>query len=145
MTAFGDEEVRAHYIERMANVPGITPEQLNDVAWSIATAPDPTEAELQVALGLAERAAEETEYAEPTILDTLAEVQFSLGQTLNAIATIEEAIAHDPEEAYYREQWKRFSGERDSDDRPQYVPPMFRDPGNQRRREPPQSDPGLTV
>jgi hypothetical protein len=145
MTAFAEGEARARFLQRLANLPEISPGELNDLAWVIATSATPTESELEVALRLAERAVSETGRAEATILDTLAEVQFALGQTLNAIATIDEAIGQDPDDTYYREQRKRFSGERDPNDRPEYVPPMFRSPDGTRPREQPQTAPGLTV
>jgi len=130
---------------RLANLPDISPAELNDLAWIIAVSPGSSESELEAALLLAERAVDETGHSEATILDTLAEVQFSLGQTLNAIQTIDEAISNAPEEAYYREQRRRFTGERDPDDRPDYVPPMFRNPGGSEPREEAPTDPGLRV
>jgi len=51
-----------------------------------------------------------------------------------------------PTTTYYREQRRRFTGERARDDRPEYIPPMFRDPNE---IHPPveiePEDPGLTV
>ena len=77
---------------------------------------------------LAERAVSETQRLEATILDTLAEVQFGLGMDAAAISAIDEAIALDPNETYYHEQRRRFAGERARGDRPEYIPPMFREP-----------------
>jgi hypothetical protein len=45
-----------------------------------------------------------------------------------AISAIDEAIALEPDEAYYHEQRRRFAGERARGDRPEYIPPMFREP-----------------
>jgi tetratricopeptide (TPR) repeat protein len=106
------------HAERLAHLPGISPFELNDRAWYIATSSDSTRQDLEAALLLAERAVFETERAEPAVLDTLAEVLFRLEQYEKAIATIDEAIAGDPERSYYREQRLRFTGERPADDRP---------------------------
>jgi membrane associated rhomboid family serine protease len=114
---------------------------LNNCAWTVAIAESATPQDLESALGLAERAVEETQRKEPTMLDTLAELQFRMGKTEDAVATIDEAIAIDPAEPYYTEQRKRFLGERK--DRP---PP----PGPFQRliplkpEEPPE-DPGVTA
>jgi len=113
-------------IERYAVDPSLLPnlsaEELNYYAWTLATSPNASERQLQSALRIAERAVRETRRSVPEILDTLAEVQFQLGLDADAIRTIDEAIRLDPEETYYREQRRRFTGERARDDRPQYVP-----------------------
>jgi membrane associated rhomboid family serine protease len=143
---FADGNAAARYAARKARLPGISPVELNDYAWMIATAPDVTREELEAALLLAERAVTETARSEATILDTLAEVQFGLGRDADAIRTIDEAIALEPDDDYYREQRRRFTGERARDDRPEYIPPMFRDP---KVIDPPvevePEDPGVTV
>ncbi len=128
----------ARYAQRVLGLPEISPLVLNDTAWLIATATDPapTEIVLLAALSLAERAVSETGRSEPTILDTLAEVQFQLGNADAAISIIEEAIKLDPDESYFLEQRRRFVGERERDDRPDYIPPMLRD-----REEPPSAEP----
>ena len=120
---------------------------LNDAAWVIATAtdPEPTEFVLLAALALAERAVLETGRSEPTILDTLAEVQFQLGNADAAISIIDEAILLDPDESYFQEQRRRFAGERERDDRPNYIPPMLRGDDEPERVEPPLADGELTV
>jgi membrane associated rhomboid family serine protease len=146
MDVFADGNAAARYAARKSRLPGISPVELNDHAWMIATAPDVTRDELEAALLLAERAVTETARSEATILDTLAEVQFGLGRIADAISTIDEAIALEPDEEYYREQRRRFTGERARDDRPEYIPPMFREP---KETTPPVEDepeePGLTV
>ncbi len=128
MDIFADGDSAARYAARKARLPGISPGELNDHAWMIAIAPDVTRVELKAALLLAERAVSETQRAEATILDTLAEVHFGLGMDAAAISAIDEAIALDPNETYYQEQRRRFAGERARGDRPEYIPPMFRDP-----------------
>jgi membrane associated rhomboid family serine protease len=143
---FADGNATARYAARKSRLPGISPVELNDYAWMIATAPEVAQDELEAALLLAERAVMETVRSEPTILDTLAEVQFGLGRDADAISTIDEAIALEPDDNYYREQRRRFTGERSRDDRPEYVPPIFRDPNeNHPPVEIEPEDPGLTV
>ncbi len=146
MDVLADGNAAARYAVRKSRLPGISPVELNDYAWMIATAPEVTREELEAALLLAERAVTETARSEPTILDTLAEVQFGLGRDADAIHTIDEAIALEPDDDYYREQRRRFTGDRARDDRPEYVPPMFRDP---KVIDPPAevepADPGVTV
>ncbi len=115
---FASADYRAEHANRIARLPGITPQDLNNHAWMIAIAPDSTQAQLEAALILAERAVRETRRSDPTLLDTLAEVQFQLGRPDLAVPTIDEAIDRAPEEVYYREQRRRFVGERESDDRP---------------------------
>jgi hypothetical protein len=93
---------------------------------------------------LAERAVTETGAAEATMLDTLAEVQFQLGWQAQAIATIDQAIAREPDESYYREQRRRFTGERPADDRP--PDPALRPQRRRERRLPlPPDELGLRV
>ena len=108
----------AEHADRIASLPGVTPEELNNHAWFIAIDDDATQPQMEAALRLAERAVEETEGQEATILDTLAEVQFQLGQRERAVETIDRAIAREPSESYYREQRRRFTGERAAADRP---------------------------
>ena len=143
---FANGSAAARYAARKARLPGISAVELNDHAWMIATAPDVTGDELEAALLLAERAVMESSRSEATILDTLAEVQFGLGLDVEAIRTIDEAIALEPNDPYYREQRRRFTGERARDDRPEYIPPMLRNPneiGPPVEVEP--EDPGLRV
>lgn len=113
-------DYKARQIERIAGLPGISPMELNDRAWSVAVDDDSTLDHLASARLLAERAVEQTERQESALLDTLAELQFLLGESELAVQTINEAIALTPgdESDYYREQRRRFTGERDADDRP---------------------------
>ena len=78
------------------------------------------------------------------ILDTLAEVQFLLGATGQAVATIDEAIEQAPNVPYYREQRRRFTGERAADDRPE-DPLLMPVPQQPPAPEAPRGNPGLTV
>jgi membrane associated rhomboid family serine protease len=91
---------------------------LNDAAWLIVTADRPSERALAGAVELAERAVRATGGQDPNILDTLAEAQWRTGDERAALATIDEAIALQPDEPYFREQRRRFAGERAADDRP---------------------------
>ena len=146
MDVFADGHAIARYAARKARLPGVSPDELNNHAWIIATAPEVTREELEAALLLAERAVTETNRSEATILDTLAEVQFGLGMDAAAISAIDEAIALEPDETYYHEQRRRFAGERARGDRPEYVPPMFREPNEVGPPvEPEPEDPGLRV
>ncbi len=133
----------ARYAERLVRLPGISPGELNDQAWMIAISPNSTREEFEAALQLAERAVVETERSIPGILDTLAEVQYQLGWNDQAIATIDEAIAQAPGVSYYVEQRRRFSGERDEDDRPADPLPWALPPPAPAAE--PQQEPGVTV
>jgi membrane associated rhomboid family serine protease len=128
---------------RLLQVKGSPAVILNDAAWLIATADAPSRQALAHALVLAERAAYATRGLDPNILDTLAEAQWRSGDERAALETIEEAIALAPDEPYFREQRRRFTGERDADDRPD--PPGWGTPP-----EPPapwddSGDPGISV
>jgi len=100
---------------------------LNDAAWLIVTADQPTDRALADAVELAERAVRATGAQDPNILDTLAEAQWRSGDGSAALVTIDQAIALQPQEPYFREQRRRFSGERAADDRPEppkgWLPP----------------------
>jgi membrane associated rhomboid family serine protease len=119
------------------------PLHLNNVAWTIVTGPAPGPGMVDVALQLAERAVEETGRGDPNILDTLAEAYFVAGRHEAAIDTIDEAISLAPGVVYFREQRRRFTGERASEDRPD--PPTA--PWRERRESPPplQEEPGIRV
>jgi tetratricopeptide (TPR) repeat protein len=100
---------------------------LNNLAWLIATGEHPGQADLDAALRLAERAADQTGRSDPNVLDTLAEVYFQRGERAAAVAVIEEAIHLAPRERYFLEQRERFLGRRAPDDRPD--PPAPAQPG----------------
>jgi len=116
----------ARHLARIATLRGISPEELNNQAWFVAIDDASSREKLLAALSLAERAVRETDRREPTILDTLAELQFLTGEKDAAVATIEEAMALAPSEPYYAEQRRRFLGERK--DRPEYTDPYPRAP-----------------
>jgi membrane associated rhomboid family serine protease len=125
------------HAERLLAAEDAPPVLMNDAAWLIATSPRPTPGALLGAEELAERAVDATGHSDPDLLDTLAEVQFRIGQRDSAVSTIDEAIALAPDETYFREQRRRFTGQRAADDRPE--PPPFREPPPP--RTPPQLPP----
>jgi membrane associated rhomboid family serine protease len=120
-------EFAARNAVRLLRLPGISAEVLNNTAWEIAVDERSSPQLLEAALELAERAADETDHAQAHILDTLAEVHFQLGNREAAVTAIDEAILRAPDEDYYREQRRRFLGERDPEDRP-YLPPQPAEP-----------------
>ena len=130
-------EFAARYVARLGRLPGVTAEELNNAAWMIAVDEKASPQLLEAALELAQRAADDTDHAKAHILDTLAEVHFQLGHREAAVAAIDEAILREPDEDYYREQRRRFLGERDPEDRP-YLAPQ---PGEPNVRE----EDGLSV
>ena len=146
----GGRALESH-AQRLLELDGIEPQLLNDVAWFIATSRTPTDQALASASRLAERAVRETERANPDLLDTLAEVEFQRGHASAAVDTIDEAIALAPDVDYFREQRRRFRGERAADDRPAPPSPYFeRAPEEEPREEPlvPPSDdehPGIEI
>lgn len=106
------------HAERLLEVPGSPPVILNDAAWLIVTAEAPSRRALADAVELAERAVHATGGRDPNILDTLAEAQWRSGDERASLATIDVAIELAPDEPYFREQRRRFAGERAADDRP---------------------------
>ncbi len=66
---------------------------VNQLAWILATDPDPRVRDPGQALGLARRAAELTEGRDPWVLDTLAAAYAADGQFDRAVATAEQALA----------------------------------------------------
>src|SRR5208283_4220898 len=114
----GDANLLARRGTRLLHLTDVSPLLLNNTAWMIATSQRPTEEQVGVAVRLAERAVEETDRQDPNLLDTLAEAQFAAGRPEDAVQTIDEAIALRPEQPYFVEQRRRFTGERGRDDRP---------------------------
>jgi hypothetical protein len=99
----------------------------NAAAWFIATEGGASPAALEYAVALADRAVASTQRMHPDLLDTLAEALFQRGDRLAALLTIDEAIRLVPNEPYFIEQRRRFTGERAEDDRP---PPPGSTPGD---------------
>ncbi len=115
----GDPGVLAKRGQRLLEHADVPPVFLNNYAWFIATEGQPDPREVDVALTLAERAVEATESLDPNSLDTLAELQYLAGFEERAVKTIERAIQLAPGVGYFREQKRRFTGEREWDDRPE--------------------------
>lgn len=140
--ALGDPAAWRRHGERLASIPDVPPVYLNDTAWLMATEMTLSSGDWELVLGLAERAVDATAGRDPNVLDTLAEVQFRTGHAEAALGTIERAIALAPEEPYFREQRRRFLGERAFDDLP--PPPGG---GSSPVRPPPATpvDPGVSV
>lgn len=120
--------------QQLLNASNPSPALLNNEAWTIATGDHPAPRLLAVAERLAKRAVQATGRRNPNFLDTLAELYFQQGNSDRAIATIDEAIALSSER-YYREQRRRFTGERPAKDRP--APPPAA-PSAPRRLPPPE-------
>lgn len=117
------------------------PGVLNDLAWRIVTESEPDREQAAVAVALAERAVARTARLDPNILDTLAEALFVAGEREAAVAVIDEAIQLAGSEVYFREQRRRFLGERAADDRPDPPAPL---PPSIRLVVPPR-DPGFSI
>jgi membrane associated rhomboid family serine protease len=136
----------ARHALRLASMPDVSSNELNDRAWEIAISDDSSREMMEAALVLAERAVAESERKDPNILDTLAEVQFALGRREQAVETIDEAIRQAPHEPYFREQRRRFTGERAPDDRPPAPLPFWLpQPGPPPEHLPVFEEPGITV
>jgi membrane associated rhomboid family serine protease len=114
---FGSSAWEGH-AARLLAAEDASPLILNDAAWLIATAERPSERAIEGAVELARRAVRATGGRDPNILDTLAEAQWRAGDERAALVTIDQAIALQPDEPYFREQRRRFTGERDPGDRP---------------------------
>ncbi len=69
------------------------PSALNDLAWLLATQPDPEIRNVPEAVRLAQRACELTRNGGPMYLDTLAVAQSEAGQFKEAVALTEKALA----------------------------------------------------
>lgn len=137
-----DAEALAERGERLLARSDVPPAFLNDEAWRIAISEAPSAAALETARRMAERAAQETGWSEPPILDTLAEIHFQAGRTELALDLADEAVALAPGEPYYEEQRKRFAGERAPEDRPAGPEPGPPTPPPAPRRIAPPAAPG---
>jgi membrane associated rhomboid family serine protease len=128
---FGSAAWEGH-AERLLRADEPPPLILNDAAWLIVTGERPSERAVADAVELAERAVRATGGRDPNILDTLAEAHFRNGDESAALVTIDQAIALQPDEPYFREQRRRFTGERAANDRPDpprgWLPPAPAEP-----------------
>ena len=97
---------RAAYEEALRFNPA-NPETLNNLAWLLLAAEDPTLLDPPRALTLAQKAARLA--ASPHILDTLATAHWANGDRDRAVAIEQQALAMAPENRrYYEEQLQRF-------------------------------------
>ncbi len=119
-------------------VPNVTALRYNEIAWRMATESDATHEELLIALEVAERAVYDSDRMDPDILDTLAEVQYVVGDQQAALRTIDEAIGISLGEEYFIQQRRRFTGERGWEDRPRSpgLPWILRNPASEFRQAP---------
>lgn len=140
------------HAERLLDLKDTPPLILNDAAWLIATGHAPTQQALVDARELAQRAVDATAHLDPNLLDTLAEVEFRNGHADAAIDAIDQAIRLAPDVTYFREQKRRFTGDRAADDRPA-PPDPFDVPAPSPRRMPDdefhrfevEQDPGIEI
>ena len=72
---------------------------LNDLAWILATHPDPAVRDAAEAIELARRAARLTRQRDPQVLDTLAAGYAAAGRLGEAIATAQRAVGLAPGDA----------------------------------------------
>lgn len=86
----------------------------NSLAWILTTAQDPAFRRPEEALRYATEAVHLTERMDSSPLDTLAEVNYSLGDCLKAVWIEEEAVSAAPEEGGYKKSLKRFKLCRDA-------------------------------
>ena len=135
---------RGEALLAMEGVPALF---LNNEAWRIAVARRSDPSALRVAERLAERAAEATNFADPVVLDTLAEVHFASGRTDLALRLADAAVALAPNDPYYREQRERFAGgPAAAERRPEPAPPVAPSPPRRAPRPAPSDPaPGLRV
>lgn len=83
-------------IEHYRALVRLTPESaeaLNNLAWALATNPDPTVRDGPEAVRLASAACQKTEHAIPSLIDTLAAAYAASGRFRDAVQTGERAIA----------------------------------------------------
>jgi membrane associated rhomboid family serine protease len=141
----GDAALLTRRGTKLLRLTDVSPLLLNNTAWMIATSPRATPEQAAVAVRLAERAVEATGRQDPNLLDTLAESQFAAGRPEDAVETIDEAIALRPEEPYFTEQRRRFSGDRGRDDRPSPPPEEDEPAPREAPPSPAPENPGVNV
>ena len=111
------EALEAHGI-RVLQMPDSSVRYDNEAAWRMLTEIQPSESGVEVAVLLALRAASGSEWSDPNVLDTLAEALFASGDVGGALDVIDQAVFLSYGHRYFVEQRRRFTGERDPDDRP---------------------------
>jgi rhomboid protease GluP len=111
------EALEAHAV-RVLQMPDSSARYDNETAWRMLTETKPSESGVEVAVLLALRAASGSEWSDPNVLDTLAEALFASGDVGGALNVIDQAVFLSNGHRYFIEQRRRFSGERDPEDRP---------------------------
>lgn len=84
------KEAAAHYQRSLQSFQDV-PAALNNLAWILATYPDPEVRNGAEAVNLAERACKLTDYKQPIVVGTLAAAYAEVGRFADAIATAEKA------------------------------------------------------
>lgn len=94
--ANGDYALAAIAFRRGHELAPNEPRPANNLAWVLATSPDPQVRRPQEAVELAEAACERTGYADPSLLDTLAAAYAAAGRFEQAVAAADRAqqLAH---------------------------------------------------
>ena len=139
-----DPHALASHGRHLMGMPNVGGYAFNDLAWRMVTESEPDSDDLIVATQLAELAVAKTGRRDPNVLDTLAEVLFIAGNEQAAVAVIDEAIFLVGAEVYFREQRRRFTGERAADDRPDPPTTWFR-PAPDFQDVFPRDDPGISI
>ena len=89
------------------------PQLLNELAWTTALGQEVTAADLEIALRAATRAAELTDHADASILDTLARVYYEQGDLDQAISWQEKAVEYADGNASIKDTLEAYRAERD--------------------------------
>ncbi len=139
-----DPEALANHGRHLMGIPNVGWHALNELAWRMVTESKPDSGDLLVAAQLAERAVAKTSRLDPNVLDTLAEVLFVAGDDEGAVAVIDEAIVLAGSEVYFREQRRRFTGQRAADDRPD-PPTLWIRPEPESEDLFPRETPGISI
>lgn len=100
-------EAERAYLEAIRLQPNLAG-ALNNLAWLWVSSPDPAFRRPKEAFVHAKEAVRLTERMEAGPLDTLAEIQYVLGQCFYAIQTEREAIVEDPRNAAFKTSLRRF-------------------------------------
>jgi hypothetical protein len=126
---WGRGELGRRYTERIARLPGIASPVLHLRAVEVLADPRASRAELLAALSAEERAVDATFRKQPEMLAGLAELQYRLGRSELALATIEEALALAPDDRELLLRRARIlQGEPAGPGAPGELPPWLPDP-----------------
>ena len=95
----GDPEQAAALARQIEDLNVQNPALLNQIAWHVLTGDDVVRRDVPLATRLAQKAVELTAEKDGSILDTYARALFDAGQTADAIALQEKAVAAAPDDA----------------------------------------------